>query len=123
MTTKNTKTTKKAESSATTIKELNVKAKGRDEIIFELRSEHGLNQKDAQAYYNEYHKGERGDSFVSIFDEFLLEKDRSESDVIEFLSSDEKWANKLKTKSHFISRANFASELRTKLESKETAKK
>ena len=96
----------------------------RDGIIATLIITHKMSSKDARAYYAEYHKGEVGTSFVSIFDDFLLEKDRTEADVITFLT-DKGTVNKLKTKSHFISRAKFASDLRAKLKppAKAAAKK
>jgi len=87
----------------------------RDTIIANLIITYSKTSKEAKEIYEANFKNARGTSFVSIFDDFLLEEDRSEEDVIAFLK-EEGTANKLKTKSHFISRASFASELRAKLE-------
>ena len=94
---------------------LDVTGLDRDGIIATLIITHGKSSKEAREYYALYHKGETGTSFVSIFDDFLLEANRTEKEVVDFLT-DKGTANKLKTKSHFISRAKFASDLRIKLE-------
>jgi len=99
------------------IKDLKLDVEGldRDSIVATLIITHKLKPADARAYYAKYHKGENGDSFVGVFDDFLLLKDRTEKDVIEFLT-EFGTPNKLKTKSHFISRAKFGAQLRAKLE-------
>ena len=94
---------------------LDVTGLDRDSIVATLIITHKMLPKDARAYYAEFHKGETGDSFVGIYDDWLLLKDRSETDVVKFLT-DSGLPNKLKTKSHFISRAKFAHDLRAKLE-------
>ena len=87
----------------------------RDGIIATLIITHKMSSKDARAYYAEFHKGVTGESFLSLFDDFLLESDRTDTDVIKFLT-DSGIPAKLANKGAFISRAKFASDLRAKLE-------
>ncbi len=95
MTTKTNKTTKP------TIKKLDIKATSRDDIIFELRAEHGLDQKEAQAYYNEYHKGTSATGFFNGYLDFLTGPDFKEmEDAGKYIGANGS-ANTMKHASHF----------------------
>ena len=94
---------------------LDVTGLDRDGIIATLIITHKMQSKDARAYYAEYHKGGGGENFVEVFDTWILEAERTDKEVIAFLSKEGR-ENKLKTKSHFLSRNSFANELRAKLE-------
>ncbi len=110
--TKETNTTNKAESSAP-IKELNIKAKCRDEIIFELRSEHGLDQKDAKDYYDKYFKGTRGAGFTALFYAALSEAPMTEEEVDSFIESNGTIGTK-GSASHFKGIAKLAEAIHNK---------
>jgi len=100
----------KSETPELTIADL--KATTMVDIILELVMEHGYTSEEAKTFYKDNHEAiKAGTSFVAIFDAYLLEADRTEKDVIAFLSEVGR-ENKLKTKSHFISRAGFATTLR-----------
>ena len=89
------------------MKDLKLQSTTRDDIIFELRSKHSMNQKDAQAYYNEFHKGERGASFAAEFDDYAIEANETEvaAYIVENIEAGR--INKSSGKSYYLNRAKL----------------
>jgi hypothetical protein len=109
--------TKSKTEAEVTIEELTIIATTRDDIIFELRSEHCFDQKGAQDYYNTYHKSTMAGGFIGLFDSALVEKDLSDEAVTEFVKEHGS-ANTLRHLSSYKARAKLARDVRASLKSK-----
>jgi len=85
----------------------------RDDVIFELRADHGFSRQDANKYWDAFHKGTRGLSTVGLFDEALIERDFTKEEVEAFL--DEQGANKTSALGFYVSRASLARKIKDSL--------
>ena len=90
-----------------------VTATSKGDIIFELRSKYSLNEKEANAYYNENFKGSKGKGLVGIFDEILLTSNPTVEEVEYFIEVNN--GNKTSLKSFLVSRAALAKAIKDNL--------
>jgi len=91
------------------MKDLNLKGV-RDDVIFELRAEHGYTRVDANKYWDKFHKGVRGESTMGAFDDWVIGYDPSKDEIKDFLL--ERGANVTSALAFYVSRALLAKRIK-----------
>ena len=97
-------------------KNYEITSTSKGDIYLELRTKYNLSDKEANAYYNENLKGEKGKGLTGIFDEILLKKNPTVEEIEKFI--EENNGNKTSLKSFLISRAKLAKDIKESLAKK-----